>query len=504
MIRLAVIAFFISLGVSAQIIQTARFEIPVLDDGSMEYKTLPWAENGVIIYQRVELPKADVVQFIKLDSSLQQQWIRSIQVSKGLTLAFSKGHGSQAYFLFKPKNHYGDFQLFAMGNDSMANSVYTIKNVIPFSPTLFEVGHQSVVIAGYYNYRPVAIHFSMVTGQSKLLPGFFNDPGELNQLVINADESIDVVINMRNIEKKRSLWIMNFSAEGTALKNTIINPHTDKNLIFGRMVKTTGDSSVIAGVYGKNPELSRGVFIASINAAGEYTIRYYNFAELKNFFKYLRLNRQNRIKERIERKKIKGKKARFNYRIVVHEFIPYRDHFLLLGEAFYPVYKNSSYATGRAMPVYYGRYYGDNSYQNQNFTFDGYRYTHAVSLGIAKNGRLLWDNSFEIKEVKSFTLDQFVHRVPGNNLNLLYSYDNKLYSKIIEGTDVIEGKSEEQMKGKFVGDKIRRNSTNGHRLDYWYGQYLLSYGTQEIQNPHTVGVALSRKVFFVSKITFRE
>lgn len=503
LIKIACLFLVFSFTTSAQVIQTARYEIPVFGDYP-SFSALPWAENGLVLYRRTEHTKMDALQFIKLDSTLQENWSASIEVPKQLNLIFSKGHGNKAYFLFKPKNSFGDFQLVSLSPDSASSAVYTIKNVIPFNPTLFEVGNQSLIVAGYFNYRPVAIHFSMVTGLSKLLPGFFNDPGELDQLVINEDETIDVVINMRNADRRRSLWVMNFSSDGSSLKNTIINPPPDKHLIFGRMVKTSGDSSVIAGVYGRTPEFSRGVYIAIVNKAGEYTVRYYNFAELKNFFKYLRAPRQQRIQERIDRKKIKGKKIRFNYRIAVHEFVPYHDHYLLLGEAFFPVYKSSGYGAYRASPVYYGRYYSPGGWQQSGLVFDGYQYTHAVTIGIAKDGRLLWDNSFEIKNVKSYELNQYVHRLQGKNLNLLYSFDNKLYSKIIQGTNVIEGKSQGQMQSMFEGDIIKSKSTTNHKLEYWYGKYLLSFGVQEIENTKTQGVPISRKVFFVSKITFKE
>jgi len=487
----------ISFAAQAQVVQTARYEIPVYE--GTEFKMLPWKENGLILHRRVELEKTDIIQFIKLDTSLQKQWSGSINVSKGISLVFSKCYGSKAYFLFKPRSYFGDFQLFTVNKDSTDNFVFVIKNVIPFNPSMFEVGGQSLIIAGYYNYRPVAIHFSMVTGQTKLLPGFFNDPGELNQLVLNADESIDVVVSTKNLEKKKSLMIMNFSPEGMAMRNTIISPSSGKNLIFGRMVKSGVDTTIVAGVYGKNTEVSRGIFVATITTAGEYTVRYYNFADLKNFFKYLRVAKQNRIKERIDRKKIKGKKIRFNYRIAVHEFIPYEDHYLLLGEAFYPVYKN----TGGTYRPAYGRYYLSYPLQ-RDLSFDGYRYTHAATIGIAKDGRLLWDNSFEIKDVKSYTLNQYVHFLPGKNLALLYSYDNKIITKIIRGTEVIEGKNEDFMKGKFQSDVISKNSTTTHQLEYWYGRYLLSFGVQEVRNTGIPDIPLNRRIFFVNKITLSE
>lgn len=503
MIRFCIYFVFLSCTSTAQVIQASRYEIPY-DNVKGEYKIATIHEHGLILYRRVEYLKGDSLEFIKLDNSLKETWKESIGVTKLLKLNSAKSHGGKVYFLFEPSRYFGDFQLFSIQSDSSKGVVYTIKNIIPFTPTVFEVSNNTIVIAGYYNNVPVAIHYSMVTGQSKLLPGFFSDPGELNQLVINQDETIDVVINRRNAERKRGLWHMRFSSDGQRIKNTIINPKTDRHLIFGKAVSVGNDSVVIAGVYGRNPELSRGIFVATLNQVGEYTIRYYNFAELKNFFKYMRVGRQNRIQERIQRKKVKGRKIRFNYRMAIQELIPYQDQFLLIGEAFYPVYKNSAYATGRYVPYTYYRSYYAGRNQASDFTFDGYRYTHAIVLGIAKNGLLLWDNSFEIKEVKSYTLDQYVHRLPGKNLNLIYSYDNKIFTKVIEGTTVIEGKTEEQMKGSYEGDVVVENSTINHQLNYWYGDFLVSYGVQEIKNTRTIGIPMNRKVFFVSKITSQD
>jgi hypothetical protein len=500
--KILVLCLLSALAAHAQVIQTARYELPALDEDS-DYKVLPWDEHGLIIYKRVELTgNEDSFHLIKLDSAVQEHWVSSVSVSKQWSLAYAKCYGTKAHFLFRPRLGFGNFLLFSIDAESGSKQLSVIQNVIPFAPMFFEVSNKSLVIAGYYNYRPVAVHFSLVNGQSKLLPGFFNDLGELNQLTINPDETIDVVVNMRDTEKRLSLWVMNFSADGAAIKNTIIHPPTDKHLLFGRMVKFEGDSAVVAGVYGKNQEYSRGVFIASVNPAGEYRVRYYNFADLKNFFKYLRIPRQNRIQERIDRKRVKGKKVRFNYRLAVHEFVPYRDHYMLLGEAFYPVYKSNSYTSNKP-GTNFGQYNFTSNWQ-RDIAFDGYRYTHAVSLGIARNGNLLWDNTFETKNIKSLTLDQHVHTLRGDNVVMLYSFDNKIFTKIVRGTQVVTPKSEEEIKGKFDADRIRKYATETHQLEYWYGRFLISYGIQQVQNFETPHVALKRKVFFINKITYKD
>jgi hypothetical protein len=79
-----------------------------------------------------------------------------------------------------------------------------------------------------------------------------------------------------------------------------------------------------------------------------------------------------------------------------------------------------------------------------------------------------------------------------------------LYSKIIQGTEVIEGKTEDTMKGKFEADEIVKNSTTNHHIEYWYGKHLLSFGVQDLKNVTTPYVPMNRKVFFINKITFQE
>ena len=56
----------------------------------------------------------------------------------------------------------------------------------------------------------------------------------------------------------------------------------------------------------------------------------------------MRARRQERIENKIERKKINGKKIKFNYRLLVHDIIDHGDQYIMLGEAFYPKYKTSS------------------------------------------------------------------------------------------------------------------------------------------------------------------
>jgi hypothetical protein len=60
------------------------------------------------------------------------------------------------------------------------------------------------------------------------------------------------------------------------------------------------------------------------------------------------------------------------------------------------------------------------------------------------------------------------------------------------------------MRGMYKGDEVKKNTTQDHHLEYWYNDYLLSYGIHEVLNKTTPNVALNRRVFFINKISFRE
>ena len=143
-----------------------------------------------------------------------------------------------------------------------------------------------------------------------------------------------------------------------------------------------------------------------------------------------------------------------------------------------------------------------NSYSSM--TFAGYRYTHAVVIGFDKNGNRLWDNSFEIEDVLTYTLDQYVHAdVIDNKVILLYLYNNEIRTKIISGSEVFEGKSYDEVKMKFADDNISKNNySNIGGLEKWYSHNFFAYGVQKIKNLRDSGVKLNRRVFYINKINY--
>jgi len=471
---------------NAQVGHVARFEIKITEKEGANYTAGNLGENGLIIYKRVVGKKDDYYELLKLDTMLRENWTGAIPVSKKLDVIQVRSSGNTFYMLLKDPAYVGkDLIIVAINQSNGTYRTYPVKNIIPFYPSEFMLTSRAALIGGYFNSRPLVLHYSFDQQSSKILPGFFNSPGELNQIKIQNDGSTDIVVSSRNFEKRRALWIRNYDPDGELLRTTILQPDEDKHLLFGRSIKLRDGRQLVAGIYGRFTEYSRGIFIAAIEATGEYTIQYYNFAELKNFFSYMRAKQQQRVKERIERKTIKGKKLKFNYRLLVHDLIDHDNQLLLVGEAFYPHYV-------------YPRYY--NPQARTDRIFDGYKYTHAVVIGFGKNGQLAWDNSFEINDVKSFQLQQYVRvQAEKDRIMLMYLFDNVIRTKIIANDQVLEGKAKDELKAGMYDEELDREEENTDNLDAWYGNYFFAFGTQSLKGRRNT----FRKVFFINKITYR-
>ncbi len=489
-----------------QVVQAARLEYDVTRDDAEKFKALSLEEGGLILYRRVNGKKDDQIEMVRLDTALTEIWHKSINVVKQLNLVLVRRHDDHVFFLLKEKNLLGGAFIIAAVRAQNGNyTAYNVQNMIPFTPTEFELTSQAALVGGYYNFRPFVMYYNFASQQTKVLPGFFNEIGELNQVKTYADGTSDIVVCAKNPEKRKALWIRNYDAQGELIKNTVLEPEENKNLLFGRSVKLANGDQVVAGVYGRFSDYSRGIFVAGVNPLGEYAIRYYNFSELKNFFNYMKAKRQKRIHDRIERRTVNGKKIKFNYRFLVHDIIPYKNQYIMTGEAFYPKYiYPSNYSAATRSRVYYPSTmapgFFSSPFYRGDLIFDGYQYTHAVVVGFDTNGKIRWDNSFEINDIKSYQLEQFVKIKPdGDRILMMYLFENSLRTKVIRDSQVLEGKSKDQIKAS-EGEIVDTKGIDNEQLDYWYGKYFYAAGIQRLKSKSEL--TSGRRVFFINKLTY--
>ncbi|MBL0742533.1 hypothetical protein [Chryseolinea lacunae] len=486
-------------GFAQQLQQTNRFELPVARD-EVYFDIIPAQDQGVYLSRRLVTTEADdVLELTKLDTVFHEDWKGYLPIDRHFLLMGKKADHKNLYLLFRYRDFSrNDFEVVVLDHVTGKFITHSVRNFIPYAPSEFQVTDNGVLIGGYYNHVPVVMFYSFATHKSKILPGLANETGELTQIKLYPDGTFDVVICARNYQGQKTVWLKNYDADGNLQNNFALQPENGKHLIFARSMKTENNMQLLGGVYGaRNSEYSRGLFLASIDQAGMEQVRYYGYGDLENFFKYMKAKREIRVKERIKRRKIKGKRIRFNYRFLVHEIVPYNNQYVLLGEAFYPHY--TSVGTNGYGSFFGGRTMYQNSMVRDGRIFDGYQYTHAVVMGFDHNGKLLWDNSFEINDVRTYTLEQYVKlEVQKDKIVLLYLFENELRSKIIQNNQVLEGKTFEPIKTKSETEFVKREQSDINKLEYWYDSFFYAYGVQEI-----VGPKGKRRVFYINKIVYQ-
>jgi hypothetical protein len=498
--------FFIILSAQAQIAQPGRFEIE-LDTFDDEFFVLSGNEQGLLVYKPLSIfeGRKQLWKFIKLDTALQVQWEREYYIDQTNLYRGYDFSGANFSLLFQiTERNSLDLMVLQLDIFNGDTSRHRIKNLVRLQLDQFEMNPQAAVIAGYYNTDPVVIHYDLKTRKTKVLPGIYGNKTELAHVRVE-DDYINILLTARSFDNANTLTLKTYSPNGDYLDSYTFQPAEDVGLVFGRVAKLDVEGSLISGTYGtKKSEFSRGLFIAQHSEEEKQRILYYNYADLENFFTYLKAKRQKRISEKITRKKVKGKKVKFNYRLLVHDIMKNGDEYIMIGEAFYPKYDSySSYNSVNSFGTF-------NNFSNRDYTpssFAGYRYTHAVAIGFNEKGDVLWDNSFEIDDVVSFQLEQFVHAdVHDDKIVLMYLYENEIRTKIIRGSEVVEGKSFNNMRLAFEDDVINDKSSYADvgGLEKWYGHTYYGYGVQKIKNLRDSGVKLNRKVFYINKMRYDE
>ena len=496
-----IICMGLSLPGFTQVEQSNRFEVEI-HAFDKQYDVINGGVDGILLVRQTDERnrKGDHrFELLSLDTALKTNWEKEMYINRFWEYRGYDYSDGNYFLLFKyHRRNSRDLKILKLNLINGDTVHYTIRNLIPIELTEFEMTQNAALLGGYFNYNPLVIYFNLSTLKSKVLPGIYQNRTELIQIKVDDDKnSFVVIVSEKTFDKRNTLAIKTYDSSGELIGNEKLEPEEDKGLIYGRAAEFDFDISLLAGTYStKRGTFSRGLFVATVNTNGEQNINYYNFADLENFFNYMKAKRRKRIANRIERKRINGKKIKFNYRLLVHDIIESEGQYIMIGEAFYPKYNtSSSFASSNS--VYQGQ-------SNYGSYFAGYRYTHAVVIGFDKKGNVLWDNSFEIEDVLSYNLDQFVHAdIKDDHIVLLYMYDNEIRTKIIKRKEVLEGKSFDAIKLTFEDDVLRDTYSEISGLEPWYDDTFYAYGTQQIKNLKDTGVKLNRHVFYINKVKYR-
>jgi hypothetical protein len=477
-------------------------------------RIIPMSENGLVLFSE---DKKGVIHFRKYNADLIQVWDLDCQVNSSLDVIQHTYDGQFVYLLLATSKS-PNYQILKVSTGAGFAEKFDIYSLNRFQISQFRAHQNDAYLAGKVKNDPVILHINLTTRQSRILPLVYKGTAEIQSLEVEKNTGlVNVTVSVRH-GKEYGMIVKSFASEGVTARNILLSPIPTRSLLTGRLGTLNDSVQFIIGTYGlRNSLYTQGLYMTKLVDNTILSTKYYSFTDFKNFFKFMDPRDQARMEKKIRNKKQKGDDLNLQYRLLVHDVIEKDGQYLMVAEAYYPQYRARNY--NNFYPGYggvnsFGYPYGFNRFGYNAFgygypygygangqLFDGYVYTHAVVAGFGPQGDLLWDNSFEFSDVKTYTLKEKVKvNVQPDHIALVYSHDGFIKSKVIRGNEVIEGVSKTPISTEYTGDKVKKNYSD--ELEYWYGNYFAAWGYQKIKNNSDQQVKSSRQVFYVNKVAF--
>jgi len=493
---------FITVSICAQIAYEERIEIE-LKDGFSNEKIFEFGDKGIVLMASNDHNQGQFREWVyKLyDNNLRLEISESIKISKKLSLDETFKDDNNIYTLFK--NRKGDFTILTLNVNDM-----TISEVSGKLPKKCYIKHMSVLgdnaffISSIKN-SPYLFAINWKNGQHKPIPVSIKGAKskyislEDFQLLENTNE-IMLYVNVTIKKANSETYIIRLDSQGDVIDNHHLTKDIDESIINVSAINIGQDEYIFTGTYSsKARSFSQGIYLCKTEGHEISYINFYKFSEFENFLSYLPERTQERIEKKKRRKEAKGKELKLSYRIAPHEIIFREKGYILVGEAYYPTYRTETYTTTSTVNG------ATTVTTHTRQVFDGYRYTHAFVAKFGHDGKLKWDQTFELwPSYKPYRVKKFISIAEQDNksIKMIFVSRNRIISQSIDNTgNIIDQMKTEPIEASFSGDKVKGSYSN---IDYWYGSNFIAYGSQKIKNKENKDVARKRKVYFISKIRY--
>ncbi|WP_162427567.1 hypothetical protein [Pontibacter pudoricolor] len=468
--------------------QPNRLELE-LDIYKTDVQVLPTPDSSLLVLTKTvgNWTNPPTFGFTKYNHQLQPAWNKKITLNPISRYITHFSEEAYSYIAFTGENN-DDFQFVKL---NLADGNYTAKeyNIEAIdSIYVFKVlsGNYFIVARSRKTGTPTLLHLNETSGDIKPLPAVYGTESTFSDILVHPEsQQVSVVMSESNGRISR-LQTKIFNADGTLLSNYFIHPTQEKRPVTAEITPGDSTSRLLIGNYStRNLRYASGIFTVPVTANSSDS-RYYSFLQLKNFFRYMKPKQEKRMRQREEQKEQAGKDSGVQYRLLFHDIYPTLSGYIISAE----VYTTDSRGGN------FNRIYGPTGYLVSTPTI--YKRTMALALGFDKDGILLWDNSFPLRNMETRTLQQSVEITasPTGTVVIAYPDEDDIFYKVMEQDNYVEEDTELELQPGDANSKIVSTSMAG--LVKWYGLNFAAFGWHRIKPAN----AESRMVFYINKISF--
>jgi hypothetical protein len=144
--------------------------------------------------------------------------------------------------------------------------------------------------------------------------------------------------------------------------------------------------------------------------------------------------------------------------------------------------------------------YRPHMYGDQSRNPDNIKLYETVVVAFDPSGKLLWDQSVELDDLKRPALEQVSDfYFDDQNLHIIYKKESELKIKSISLEEGMVAEVTEKIKLKRPGEEIRNEKELEDGLRHWAGNTFYFWGYHTVRNPESKEDRV-RDVFYINKI----
>ena len=506
---------------SAQIEQTERFEIE--QKNSDEYFTIiSLEEDGLVLVRDKEKYEGNkqLWQIIVLDTNLQERHKLDVAVNHRYNLLGYEIDESLLYLLFRTgETSTNDLELIEVNTLTGKESArHNIDPELDFKITHFNKVGPNIIFGGYVTNEPAILLFQPADNSMKVIPGFFQKDYELVDLRVNENETFNAVLIDRSQRADRKVVFRTYDATGNLLLEDLVGLDEDKSLQNSLTTTLKREELLLLGTWGdRQGKQSLGFFSLAVDPFSQQKVNYQHFGMLENFLDYLNPKRAEKVKESTRDAMEDERKPSFSSYVMPFRIEETPEGFVLLAEVYNPSstatpYYNSPY--GRpyyANPYYYYnpfwpgyypgmRMYRPYAYGDPTRSNDNVKLHETVAVGFNAEGKVTWDQSIVLDEIKRPALEQVSDfYTDDENLHFLYKKESELMIKSVSLEEGSATEATEKIRLMEPSEEVRSEKELEDGVRHWFGNAFYVWGYHTVKNPEKEENRV-RDVFYINKV----
>ena len=500
----------------SQVNQIKRVEFEKKDDGYY-YNLVSAGEKGILYIRDLDESKKgeDMWNVLVLDTLLEEQCSVDLSIDYNFKFKGYEYFNGHLYLLFDnglvAKNK---FHIIKVNVDDGEVETYDIDNSIQLQLSHFLITGNAFIFAGYIRSRPSVVFYDAIEEKVTMIPGFFNRKSEIVEMMADpvSDQFAILQTEKGILDNEWYLRLRSFDNTGNLLFEKKTRLDDDVRIFSGKIYYSWDRDIIVTGTFGgtASNHYTNGIFFSRVDEETELEVLFHYYSDMENFLDFMSPRRAEKIKNKIVEKEIQGKQYKINSRLLLHEIIEGEDRFLLLAEVYDPEYDEVRYWNYgdpyfQSLPLRSRYFYAPQVNRvarvEDSNTFE---YIQAVVVALDTEGNLMWDNNFQIEEVETPDLHQVVDfNAKPHQVEMLYHFEDKLSYKVIDADSTLLEKYDEPIAGLKEDDKFKHQYDDAGETMYWYDDYFFIWGYQRIENRRDQEVDPSRKVVYISKLSFQ-